>query len=442
MLYKSIYKKIISRNFYLFCVAILFSGASFGYNIYVFAEDTKENINSSISQNRDKIAQLEQEIKEYQNKIGTTKEEAATLKSAIANLEAQKGNLEKELKLAGYKIDITESNLKETESKIVSSVEKMNSLNVSIKNILIDSYQYNDSMQPMYSLLSAGKTFSDINNVFVEQNNISSNLYEKVNLLKNLKIDLEKNKKNFEDQAETLKDLEDSLIDKKLVIVQNKNQQDKLLKDTKNKESLYQKQLEDRKKKKSDLEQETLNFEAKLKAFTNLDSLPKSGTGVLAYPVKNVKVTQYFGNTPFSTQNPQVYSGMGHNGIDFAASVGTPIYAAAEGTVMGVANSDLACPGASFGKYVMIRHTNGLATLYAHLSSQSVNIGDTVTAGQKIGLSGNTGYSTGPHLHFGVYAASAVRIAAQGEYVSKVCGTSLIIPIAPRSGYLNPLTYL
>ena len=122
--------------------------------------------------------------------------------------------------------------------------------------------------------------------------------------------------------------------------------------------------------------------------------------------------------------------------------VGTPLLAAAAGTVIGTGNTDAACSGVSYGKWVLIRHTNGLTTLYAHLSVIQSSAGQKVAAGDKIGLSGNTGYSTGPHLHFTVYASDSVHIAGPTEYKSKVCGTYLIMPLAPREGYLNPLSYL
>ena len=122
--------------------------------------------------------------------------------------------------------------------------------------------------------------------------------------------------------------------------------------------------------------------------------------------------------------------------------MGTPIYSALAGTVVGTGNTDTACNGVSYGKWVLIKHANGLTTLYGHLSVISVSAGDKLTTHQKIGLSGNTGYSTGPHLHFTVYASDSVHISGPTEYKSKVCGTYLIMPLAPKAGYLNPLSYL
>ncbi len=86
-----------------------------------------------------------------------------------------------------------------------------------------------------------------------------------------------------------------------------------------------------------------------------------------------------------------------HNGIDINASVGAAIVAADGGNVA------VAGYNSGYGNYIMIYHSNGSATLYAHLSSMSVSKGDTVSKGQVIGGAGSTGYSTGPHLHFEIH---------------------------------------
>lgn len=93
----------------------------------------------------------------------------------------------------------------------------------------------------------------------------------------------------------------------------------------------------------------------------------------------------------------------GHNGVDIAASMGTPILAARQGYVSLVRGGDGWNGG--YGNYVVITHDNGIQTLYAHMSAIDVLQGENVTRGQKVGAMGNTGESTGVHLHFEVRGA-------------------------------------
>jgi LysM repeat protein len=92
----------------------------------------------------------------------------------------------------------------------------------------------------------------------------------------------------------------------------------------------------------------------------------------------------------------------GYNGVDLAASSGTPVVAAATGDVIIAFNAGW---NGGYGNYVVIRHDNGTQTLYAHLSKNIVYSGQHVVQGQVIGYLGNTGRSTGPHLHFEVRGA-------------------------------------
>jgi murein DD-endopeptidase MepM/ murein hydrolase activator NlpD len=87
-----------------------------------------------------------------------------------------------------------------------------------------------------------------------------------------------------------------------------------------------------------------------------------------------------------------------HAGIDFAMPAGTPIHAAAAGTVVKAGDA-----GDGYGNAVFIDHGNGYLTHYAHQSSLKVGVGDKVSAGEVIGYEGSTGDSTGPHLHFEVH---------------------------------------
>jgi murein DD-endopeptidase MepM/ murein hydrolase activator NlpD len=92
----------------------------------------------------------------------------------------------------------------------------------------------------------------------------------------------------------------------------------------------------------------------------------------------------------------------GYNGVDLAAPVGTAVRAAQGGQVIVARTSGW---NGGYGLYIVIKHPNGTQTLYAHLSSVSVTVGDSVASGQTIGAVGNTGRSTGSHLHFEVRGA-------------------------------------
>jgi murein DD-endopeptidase MepM/ murein hydrolase activator NlpD len=154
-------------------------------------------------------------------------------------------------------------------------------------------------------------------------------------------------------------------------------------------------------------------------------------------------ITQRFGKT---VDARRLYVSGSHSGVDFRAAVGTPVYAAAAGTVEGVGDTDTTCPKASFGKWVFIRHTNGLATAYGHLSLIKATEGQKVAKGDLIGYSGNTGHSTAPHLHLTVYASNGVdgqEGARVTERASASCkGKVYRMPIAPTNAYLDPLLYL
>lgn len=117
-------------------------------------------------------------------------------------------------------------------------------------------------------------------------------------------------------------------------------------------------------------------------------------TGTYIVPVKNEVITSYFGSR----------WGRVHGGLDFGMPIGTPIYASDGGTV------SRASYYAGYGLCIEVTHNNGTFTRYGHCSKVVVNVGDKVAQGEKIGEVGNTGNSTGPHLHFEIHPNG-------GEYV-------------------------
>ncbi len=107
-------------------------------------------------------------------------------------------------------------------------------------------------------------------------------------------------------------------------------------------------------------------------------------------------------NQPFAGEYPVTQSfgalftdASGHKGIDYGMPIGTPVLAAAEGSVAAVRHQLT-----GYGIHVILTHADGFQTLYAHLSACSVQSGQSVQRGALLGLSGSTGNSTGPHLHF------------------------------------------
>ena len=118
----------------------------------------------------------------------------------------------------------------------------------------------------------------------------------------------------------------------------------------------------------------------------------RSGDGILNWPMSG-KIT-----SPYGTRS----SGF-HSGIDIGGVIGRGVYAAAGGKVV------LSSYYYAYGNCILIDHGNGMKTRYAHLSAYKVKVGDTVERGQLIGLCGNTGRSTGPHLHFEVIVNGSTK---------------------------------
>jgi len=248
------------------------------------------------------------------------------------------------------------------------------------------------------------------------------------------------------------------LADEKHVLDSNRTEKDNLLDVTENKEANYQDLLDDKIRARDKFLAELRTFEAQLDFILNPATIPAAGSGVLLWPFEATYmhncpsyksalgnqhcITQYFGNTQFAKSG--AYNGKGHNGVDFRSPQGTKVLAALAGTVVGAGNTD-ATPGCfSYGKWILIKHNNGLSTLYAHLSHNSVAPGQSVSTGEIIGYSGNSGYSTGPHLHFTVYASEGVKVQKLGDIPGRpITGCSpTSIPIAGLEAYLNPLDYL
>jgi murein DD-endopeptidase MepM/ murein hydrolase activator NlpD len=131
-------------------------------------------------------------------------------------------------------------------------------------------------------------------------------------------------------------------------------------------------------------------------ARMNKDDLALVLGELFIYPLKGARLSSPFGwrNDPISGERRH------HAAIDLSAPQGTVVWAAMDGKVSALGYN------ATYGNYIILSHSGGFQTMYAHLHSISVKKGATVSQGTQIGTVGNTGYSTGPHLHFAVYKNS------------------------------------
>ena len=110
-------------------------------------------------------------------------------------------------------------------------------------------------------------------------------------------------------------------------------------------------------------------------------------------PVKGYRI-----NSPFGLRKLAIEAkARAHKGVDIAAPTGTSVFATTEGKVLRAGYQ-----AGGYGNFIEVQHPNGMTSLYGHLSRIDVHSGKAVTAGERIGLVGSTGYSTGPHLHFEV----------------------------------------
>lgn len=413
-------KKIIFGTIFITLALFAFSPFS--------SAQTVEELKAQISSTNSQIEKLNKEIKALSGKIAVTTQQKNTLASAIKDLTLKRNKLiaervqtEKKIHATGLVIETLNNEIEVKSTVLDKSRESLSSL---IKNLY-----YKDEQGFIQNLLAQ----DNISDMSREYNNIIDlskqieNHIENVSLQKN---NLTESKDKKEEEKQVLSILKKTLSAKELEIEANKKEKDTLLKETQNKEANYKKLLADTQKRKDDFEKAIENYEAQIKFILNPKLLPKEGSTALSWPLSYILITSPYGSR----------WGRFHYGLDFRAAVGTKVMSMGTGTVMGTGDTDIACKGASFGKWVFIKYNNGLSSTYGHLSSISVKAGDKVKAGDVVALSGNTGSSTGPHLHVAVYASDGVKV---DTVPSKSCGGKIFTqPISALTAYLNPGSYL
>ncbi|MFA6159919.1 MAG: peptidoglycan DD-metalloendopeptidase family protein [Parcubacteria group bacterium] len=400
--------------FFIFIAIFLFSNLE-----NVFAADCEDKcktlypadqtLQKKCSDDCEKIEKYEKiiEVKTKQlevvnNQIGYINKEQAqnqqTLLETIKNLTS-----------ISEKITTLENSIEEKEKAIIYQKKMLSGL--------MQSY-YDYDQQGILEIILLDNTFT---NPFEQVDYISQSgvrVSDLLNEIKKNQQELVDDQKELQGSYEQSEKLKKELDDDKYELQLSENQKQKILAETQAEKAKYEKLL-------SEIENEIYSLESA--KSVDYSKLPAAKGGYFNYPVSSVRITQSYGMTSYAKAG--AYGGKPHNGIDFGISTGNNIFTARSGKVVGVGNNGKY----AYGKWIAVDHGDGLLTLYGHLSSQLVSKGSKVKTGDKIGKSGNTGYSTGPHLHFSVFTSKSFE-TVQSKYVK-----GLMIPVGAS---INPMKYL
>jgi len=408
----------------------------------VCAQSASSSLAGSVAADR---ADLEAKIQAQNQELAKLNSQLMATQNKLEGATTERVSLQKEISNIKNNINRLNLNIKADKINIQKLTLEIDSLNYDIRDIeismedkkksiaeLLREISRNDQVNLLTVLLN-GKSLAESVSDFQALSDTSQQLGSDIVSLETLKgnkvakVDSVNVKKN--EISARSRDLEN----RKSIIQDQEGEKETILAQTKNKENLYQQQLDELRKKQDEIDGEISKLETELRAKFDINVLPSKRPGVLDWPIKLKKdggtgiITQHFGEVS------SLYRGKPHNGLDVATPVGTPVLAAADGKVIAVDNNDRSSwKKYVYGKYVLIEHPDGLATLYAHLSKQVARKGDVVNKGDLIGYSGNTGYSTGPHLHLGAYWAASIIMKS----VPPVGG---LIPVGVA---INPEDYL
>jgi murein DD-endopeptidase MepM/ murein hydrolase activator NlpD len=402
---------------------------------------TVDQLKSQIGDRTNRLAEIEKEIAAYQAELGKVGSQKKTLQNAIGQLELERKKISADLSYTENKIGFTDLEIAKLNFEIGATEQDIERNKEAIGEI-IDRIAASDR-ETLLEVMLRHRNLSEFWGEISTLEEVRGVMRDEIGELATLKTSLEGKRTEQQGKRDRLLALKDEFSDQKEVLENNKSEKDKLLKQTKNKEANYQAILADKRKARETIVKELRTFESQLQFILDPNTIPPPGTRVFAWPLANVVITQYFGGTEFAKRNASVYAGRAyHPGVDFGTSRGTKIFAPLGGVVRATGNTD-AVPGCySWGKWTLIDHPNGLSTLYAHQDTISVVPGQAVATGDVIGYSGNTGYSTGPHLHFTVYAKAGVSVRKFSEIKTATnCGAATT-PVAATDAYIDPMNYL
>jgi len=418
-------KPFSSLQFLLLLVIVGAGGFALG-QVAVYGADSVSQLSSDAKKRADDLQALDDklkaQIKAYENIIELKNRQGATLDDQIKALDAQASKLELEIEENKRKSEALHSDIQSLSSRVAEKTALVDQQKQILSEIMRQyQSQYSSDISPF--LLTADESVSYFN-----QNSWNNDLGDKLSdilsSVKDLREDLVKEQDALENKKKLADTLQSQLSDRNDYLESTKNNKAALLNKTTAEADKYENLVDDLQKQREEIDSEIEDIEAG--KINSLADLPKYKKGLLDYPVKSVRISQGYGKTSFSGK---AYASGKHNGLDFAGSAGTTLMAAASGRVVGT--GDLG--KYAYGRWVAIDHGNGIVTLYGHMRRITTTRGATVKQGDKIGEMGSTGYSTGTHVHFTVFAASSYELLPS----TKVKG--LRIPVGAT---VNPSVYL
>ncbi|MDD4761729.1 MAG: peptidoglycan DD-metalloendopeptidase family protein [Candidatus Pacebacteria bacterium] len=417
------------KNSFLKIAAIIFFILTFFISVEkIMAANQEEELKIKIEERNKELQKIKEEIESTEKDLNKVENQKRTYQGDVNSLTKNIKQLNLGIKSAEVSIGKLDLELTSLETGIRSTEEEIEDKTSSMGEVLRE-VQFLDSSSEIMTILkskSLSEGVTNIQNLLDLKNKIS----DEVEVLKSLKDDLNFKVKDRSEKKEEVVLQNKNLTYRKAIVQEQQEEKNKLLSLTKKQAEEYSEKLDDLVKKQEEIAKEIEDIETKLKESFNSDSLKGIG-GVLLSPIKGAIedfLTQGYGITSFSLN----YKSGFHNGIDLGIPTGTPIFASADGVVLAVGNQDNYCYKGAYGRFIILKHSeNKLTTLYAHLSKYIVSPNQTVERGELIGYSGSSGFSTGPHLHFTVYASETFYMGQ-----SRVCGQM------PFGAHLNPMEYI
>lgn len=426
--------KIISRYF-PYALAALIGLLALSSGAFAQTQTATTTLQDLIKEKSAALEQIQQQRAEVQKTLDSINDTHRALSTEINYMDkniSQLNLLMKANQLSAEKLGLEVESIAQDMQQIEAEIQNKKK---TIGKLFAEMQQKDN--ESLLTLFLRNQSLSESIGEIQTLNALNNNLVTSIDDLKNLQTTLS-TKATDETQKKKQKEVEQISIKNQQYILQDqKSEKAVLLAETKSKEDVYQAQLDELTKQQNAISKEIESVESVLRANIDPNLLPLPRPSVLLWPVPGGVMTQGYGRTSFAIKT---YGSQYHNGVDIGAPLGTKILAAAEGTVINTGNQDKYCPHGAYGKFVVIKHTNGLTTLYGHMSRTIVTIGQHVDAGELIGFVGRTGWATGPHLHFTVFASNTLTPAhgsyPEGTSPSRTCGPM------PVGGDLDPTLYL